>query len=664
VAQTVLGYPTSLGTLTFDSPIHTAVDWVRLRGAYPGADVRVADDRGTVVGTGVADGPASARVKLVASINAGSQLRAVQRVKRADGTVVESSPAGSVPAEEFDLENVAAPTVRAPPTECDGAIVVADAIPGCTLTVSTAHGELIGDAVAQVFWFGLDRPARPGDSFSAKNVLQRIGRTVFSPNVPPVGVTALAGLPPPVISLGPSCAAMQFLWVEEVRPGCELRVELLHGGETIALGRGGGPAIGTSVVLNLPDLTQYATNPVSAQVRVVESACGKTAASRPWDVGPAGQWPRPDVLAPLAACANFVFVYSTLGYVELHSDAADWAVVSSPAAVSAHEWVETNRPLRGGEAITAHMLTGCTKPSERDSSPPMPVAAATPPNVKVRGPLRPGQANVIVDATAGGEVHVYVNGHWRGESTALGTDGSATVYVGTLHDEEQVTAREALCSLGPMSGPEPVRTGTIKLAVQPARVTVGTDVDFVFDARDAETDASLWGQIMLNGKPFTFGSNPGRLHIDGSPLRFTIALPGYKSASVEVIVEQPHRPLPPPPPAHGSNLFAQSVWVVNDGTVSPQRNEWVGSGEGFTVDVGNAGPDAAGAFKVSFAVDGDDDGDESVPGLPANTSTSVSRHFPSQSDGSHDIDAEIDSEHVLDDPQRQNNHALATVRVG
>jgi hypothetical protein len=188
-------------------------------------------------------------------------------------------------------------------------------------------------------------------------------------------------------------------------------------------------------------VTPYATSPVSAQVRVVEKACGKTAVSKPWDVGPPAEWPRPQVTAPLAACANFVFVSGPLGYLELRSDATDWPLVSSAIAASASEWIETNRPLRGGENITAHMLTGCTPPNERDSTPPTPVAAASIPQVTVRGPIRPGQANVIVNGTPGGEIHVYANGHWRGEATAL-ADGSAAFYVGTLQDEDLVAARE------------------------------------------------------------------------------------------------------------------------------------------------------------------------------------------------------------------------------
>jgi hypothetical protein len=312
------------------------------------------------------------------------------------------------------------------------------------------------------------------------------------------------------------------------------------------------------------------------------------------------------------------------------------------------------------------MLTGCTSPTQRDSTPPTPVAAAVAPTVTVRGPVHPGQANVVVDGAAGGEVHVYVNRHWRGEAPALATDGSATVYVGTLQEEDEVTAQEALCTLGPLSPPERVHTGTIKFSVQPTTVTVGTDVEFAFDTTDAETGQSLFGQIMLNGNPFTYGFNPARLHIDGSPLRFTISLPGYKPTSVEVVVEQPHHPPPPPPAAHGSNLFVQNVWVENDGTVSAQRNDWVSPGEGFTVsvDVGNVGPEPVGAFKVAFTLDGESDGDESVAGIPAAASFSVSHHFGPQSDGSHNVTAEIDSDHVVNDPQRNNNEAFATVRVG
>jgi hypothetical protein len=186
--------------MTFDSPIHTAVDWVRLRGAYPGAEVTVTDGAGTVIGTGVADGPASARVKVIASISAGAQLHAVQRVRIDSGAIVESPPAASVLAEEFDVEHAGAPGVRAPILECDGAILITGAITGCTLIVSTAHGDLIGDAVGQVYWFGLNNPVNTTDSFSAKNVLQRIGRTISS-NAPPVSVTTMASLQPPVISL-------------------------------------------------------------------------------------------------------------------------------------------------------------------------------------------------------------------------------------------------------------------------------------------------------------------------------------------------------------------------------------------------------------------------------------------------------------------------------
>jgi hypothetical protein len=212
--------------------------------------------------------------------------------------------------------------------------------------------------------------------------------------------------------------------------------------------------------------------------------------------------------------------------------------------------------------------------------------------------------------------------------------------------------------------PQRVRTGTIKLAVSPDRVTVGTYVEFTFDIRDADTGNYLLGQIMLNGQPFTYASNPARLSIDGSPLHFTISIPGYQPAAVDVTVEQPAHALPPPPPPHGSDLVLLNVWVLNDGTVSAFQNEYVGSGEGFTVTalVRNAGPDPAGAFNVSFIISGTagEEPEESVQSLAKGAIISVAHHFSPVSDGSHDAYVEIDSGHVIDDPQRQNNTNRST----
>jgi hypothetical protein len=666
VGEIVLGWPAQLGALTFDSPVHTAIDWLTLRGAYAGAEVTVTDRHATVIGREGATG-LGVRIGVIADFEAGYQLRAVQRLRLPNGNLLESPQALSVRAERFNTEtSPPTPVLPGPIFECDGAVLVSNIVPGCTVRLTTPNGDRVTDATGTAVWFSLPEPVRSTDSFIARNVLQR-ENMVTIPSAP-VGVApGPPPLPRPHIDSDLACASLQFVQLSNLRPRCELRVELLQRGATKQIGRCGGPEAGTTATVPIPDLSQYAASPPSAQLRVVETLCKQTAVSNLKDVGPPARMDRPRLPGPLAACAEFVYVENVTGYAELRSNAADGPHLSSPTPVHYADWLPTNRPLRPREQIIVRTLTGCAARGRQDSHPFISVEEAKAPVAVPVAPIRPNHAHVGVAAVAGGQVHVYVNGLWRASAPARGSASVVRVWVGRLYEEDLVQAREALCGrLGPMSARKSVRTGAIVLTVEPLTVTVGTDVEFVCSAIDKETKQPLQGLVRLNGKPFTGTDQPARLHIKDEPHRLTMSIDGYREASVDLKVEKPKTPPPKSPPRSGCDLRTVIDWVQAHGTTGGERNNWVQSGDSFSyfVTITNDGPDPAGPFRVAFFLDDEPDGDEDVAGLAVGGGEDVEHAFGALRDGSYGLRALVDPDRSLNDPQRGNNETISTAVVG
>jgi hypothetical protein len=554
-AEVVLGVPGRLDPPVVLSPVHTAADWIAVGGLFPGAEVTIVDG-GRVVGGGVCDGP-TLQVRVGDRIDAGSELQVTQSARRPDGSVVESPPGQGLPAEDrFSREEQPdAPSVVGPVRECEGAVLVVGAVPGCHVHLHTAGTTHEYAAVSESFWAILPGGAHAPETFAVSNELLRIGRS--SAVSAAVGVDPAAPLDPP--RLHPDhqyCPSLVSVRAEMLAPGAALSFEMRGAGGTTVVGRAGAPDAGRSDTYVLGDLSALVpAAPPDPAVVLTEQLCTLSAESNRAGVHrPSGQQDVPPAFfdAPME-CSSWLHVLNAWGsLVTVRSDDGDWPVLASFTLVPASGWVPLNRMLRAGEDVQVTVELGCVPEHLRVSDWVTVQGHGDPEALRIDEGLRPGRNRTVwVDgAVVGARLHVLVNGVRRASVWVTGdvpSMGRVAVVVGELTEEDAVTARQTVC--GQNFGESPavhVTRGRMDLEADPGTLKNGVRTAVTIRARDRDLGHPLFGPVRVGGAVVGhLGQAFDVTAPSTAPVRFTVAIEGYADGVIDLAVAAP----PPPPPA-------------------------------------------------------------------------------------------------------------------
>lgn len=587
--ELILPYPTSLPAAVFLSPVHTAVDWIAVGGLYPGATVEI-HNGGTVVGGPDSAEAGTVQVRIHGSIRAGDVLAAIQSVPVPNIGTVRSSAAESLPAEEWfpQEDQPGVPVVVGPIRECDGAVLVGGAVPGCHLHLHTGGAELEYAAVAVNFWAVLPDAAHAPATFAASSHLHNRDRQ--SGLSPAVGVDPSAPLRTPVLLPDTQyCPSAVSVTAQNLAPKAAVTLELRGASTTMVLGRGGAPDTGGSDVYWLGDLSALipATPPYPAvvlneQLCVLAAESNRAGVHRPLSQ----QEVPPGFFRPPVECARWLHVLNVWGcLVTVRSNAADWPVLAYWALLPESGWLWLNRPLRRNEQLTVTVEAGCVPADLRTSDPVTVVSAGDIDALRVEEPLRPGaNRNVwIHDAIPGSRVHVFVNDRWRTSvwSTGSPTLPSFAVPVGVLTEDTVVTASQTLCGKnGSATPPVRVTRGRMDLEAGPASVTRGQTVAMEIHARDADFGFPMTG-MPINGPTGHVGYVGQQFTVSAaaataSPIRFTVDTEGYDQGVVDVPILAPA----PPPQATFTITSISAIGVSNQVI---KDIEWTLTGGGQTI---------------------------------------------------------------------------------
>ena len=590
--ELVLGYPAKIGTPVFLSPIHTCVDWIAVGGLYPGATVEIYNG-GTLIGGPDSSNEAITYIKIQGSINSGDQLNATQSVQVPNSGLVQSSSALSLPAEDWfpREEKPNQPVVIGPIHECEGAVLIGGAVPGCFVHLHSGGRELEYKAVASDFWAILPNPAHTSDTFAVASHLQRCMRQ--SPISPAISVDAAAPLRQP--GLKPEtqyCPSAVYVIAEALTPNSMLTFEL-HGtmGSTV-LGKAGSPVDSPTDTYWLGDLSGYVppTPPYPAVV-LTEQLCALSSESNRAGVHRKAdqQEVPPAFFTPPVECARWLHVMNAWGcLVTVHSDATDWPVLAYWTLVPNTGWIYLNRPLRNEEKIWVTIEAGCI-PAHLLTSAKVDVEGyGNLDNLRIDEPLRPGHNRTVwIEHTIpGGRVHVFVNDKLRTSVWSIGspTEIMIAVPVGELTGEDRVTARQEIC--GKIGRPSPavwVKRGHLDLKADPPTVTRGQTGAVTIWARDADFGFQITGlpingpsgHVGYTGQSFTVVAAGGT----ASPIRFTVDAEGYDQGVVDVPISAPA-----PPPQATLTIMSMSAIGVQNQVITEIEWTLLGGGQSFKSD--------------------------------------------------------------------------------
>ena len=567
--ETVAGLPDGLPAPVFTTPIHSEMDWLGLEGIYPGAEVQVFLG-GAQIGTSYASGT-GVRVEINTSISIHDVLHAIQLVPKPGGVTVKSGPAESLPAEDWYPREGHPPTpaVVAPIHDCAGAVLVTGAVVGTYVHLHSGGDETPYPAVGGSFWAILRAPAHPPATFAASNHFHRVNRQ--SATSAAVGIDPAAPLTKPRFTIWQlDCPNQGGIIVTDLTPRAELTFELHNGATITNLGRGGTPDDGTTATFWLPDLSSLISPvPPHSYLLVREKLCALTVESEPCYVSPPvnqTQFP-PFISNDLLECSSWIEVNGVYGApVVVHSDAADWPVLSSavilPGAALSN-WVHLNRPLRGGEKVWVTLEGGCVAANLRKSD-AVPVGSLPDLNrIELQKPIYPRHHTLVGfnGALPGARVHVYVNDAWRTSAWWLSSLGA--VDAGELHPEDQVRVRQTMCGKnGAMSPPQPVQWGQFDLKASPPQMIRNVVNTITILCREVALNRPFGGLpiagtngVGITDNPFLFNATP----VFGAAAHFSVSLEGFQTASIDVPIVAPA----PPPPANLTIALTNVIPALN-----------------------------------------------------------------------------------------------------
>jgi hypothetical protein len=439
----------ALAPLWIRSRVFTCSRALWIAGAFPGAEVTVFDSSGAY-GSGAAE-EGNARLRLTQPLPA-SQVTIQVRQQAPAGAPVPAGPPPKITASVQALpvprgSALPAPVIGEPmPIGCDTMIVIRNIVDGAEVTIARPDEGIVERALFDLEALSQILQTRLDPNGGRLTVFQKVGPRCGVGESPRTTVGFPPAMTPPVPRPLPPCGGSPFLYVEELKPGAAVTIDV--NGTPF---RATAPTVGTSHTFELAPI------PVGAAISVAQSACGltsaagSTTASTPQFVEP------PRIAEPLFKCARVVRVFNmtpgSFVRVIARGPAGETELTPFVFAKSSTIALDVNPYLIEGDHILAEVV--------RCGGPPIRSVASV--RVEPLPELQPvrivfafaTQRHVTVEALPGAFVRIFVsrNGNQEIGSGHVDPHSGWVPTTEPLRESESVHAVQYICGLETHPGP-------------------------------------------------------------------------------------------------------------------------------------------------------------------------------------------------------------------
>lgn len=467
--------PTTVGGVSFVSPMYRCGGVVRVAGAVPGAVIEARVGAGPVRGSGVARG-GEARFGFTPALKIGERLTVSQRACGILGVETTGPPAEALPT------TLPPPVLVRPLLACSRTVTVEGVVPGATVTLQRSGSRTTAVFDAPSLYFQLDDALREGEELSVSQEFPRCTETSAPDTETVIGALAV---PAPSI-VGKTCAGSRSLDLTGLIPGARVQIDV--NGATL----GTVEAPDDAMVIQVPPLTIY------AKVTARQELCGIwSGPSNQVEVHPGGgNNPPPVIVEPLFACGAAVRVKGltpTGVWIAVGSEDAGGDILGVVRA-SAPELTMTVSPLlHKDDTLIAHAY-GCGSLHNSFSGPVRAAPDVTPP--VVISALPGGRAILVQDLVPGAWVDIHLNGGWN-QSQPVGSTDEAVFAARGLRVGDVITVRQRLCDMVSRFGPAFTVQAPPVAKFTPAPLTGVTPLAVTFTNQSTGTISSC--QWTFNG---------------------------------------------------------------------------------------------------------------------------------------------------------------------
>jgi hypothetical protein len=440
-AVEVQAEPSEIGPVTFRTKLFECGECLFVGGMVPGASLEVRADGSTLGTASTYDG--DTRVGLSRPLQPGDDVVGQQEACGRDGAETDA-PSVQHPVGDSDVQGrvLPPPDVETPLQECERAITFGGLYPGAELSVTRSGGpDFSFCAFTSRIQVWISPPLSQGESVTARQEFTNC--ELFGRNSDPVVVGPADDIVRPGVE-APLCENGTAVTLTGLEGGATFRITVVPPGAggvgAATTYRGEAPEDGTFVAPIDP-------LPAGATVTAVQELCSRTSGeSDPIVVEEApADLETPVVAEPLFECADIVHVSNLHPGTRLKVYSADLgAPISEKQVYDDEADVRVAPLLSAGDEIYA-VAFGCGHESDR--SVPVEVQEfedLDPP--RVIPPVYDCDETITVrEVVPGAQVDVYVDGAWRGRTTASETRAEVPVEVGELEPDDEVQARQQLC---------------------------------------------------------------------------------------------------------------------------------------------------------------------------------------------------------------------------
>lgn len=435
--------PSTIGGVSFPTPLFACGKCVWVEGLVPGAKVEMRDGS-TVLGSG--ESYSGVARFGVSPLPAGADIKAQQEACGEPGVITDGPPVDWIVPEGEAGRLLPAPDIKEPVKRCESRALVRGVYPGATVRLMRSMApdrQACFDRSA--LRFGVTPHFYEGETLRAEQFFNDCEIYSESPS-DPVTVGPLEPIARPGL-MGPLCTGATTVTVTNLRYGAKVYITVVASGH-----HGDAPPVGGTVYEGTaPDDGTFdfpiPPLPAGSVVYAQQELCGvKSEASNMVHVMEAPEaLEAPVIPEPVYECATVVHVENlTPGTrVEVYSQEVS-APIGMAQVYEEEADVSVAPMLQAGDVIWA-IAKGCGHTSSESEKIEVRELNELNPPV-VQQPVYACYEHVpVTSVVPGARVDIFVNDAWRGSKVSGSDEVKVPVSIGTLKVGDIVTARQLLC---------------------------------------------------------------------------------------------------------------------------------------------------------------------------------------------------------------------------